>query len=1225
MKTMRLRVSTIYYIWALLLLGLGSILPACSGGDDFMPNYFPHAEDEAAGSVTAPPTTLSSAACTIKFSSTLCVVLKRGTDVSFGAEGQEKICAEDLPAIPIRIEGSKATLHGEEFPDLVVSGHGLPAAMTINGKGSTDGKDNIGEGAVDAAGNITLKNFTVFASIFGTVFKIPNITFTTGVATGSKDLPDMHGVPASGSNMTLVSSTIMGSMSPTADKYFLGTTLQITLKGTVAPKLSECSGAGSSLPTTIQVTKITTDDQKRQHEQLIPNGTQMEVAGNILIPESAADVGSQFEGSSRFRIRNISKQSIPLQIPPIVGAFQIKPETGDLTAALPSQQSIVVHVSFRPPAKSASGTFQESLSIGSDYFTLVGLAEKQRGITSIHTIDDTGTISTGGTDTVLFADIPVSALTQQAYFQCETLTCNDVTLPTRCQPCIDVASGKCQLLSADNTGLATGEVDDQCNLLRPKAKESQGINLQNGTSSESRTIVIHNDGTKPLTITSLSIADIAKSHSTHQFQVNPTTVYQGTNAAAVGTTPVTLPVTLQPNSDQKLFVVVTYSPTDLVGTDDAQVGTTATDQALLVVHTESVEKKDQLRIKLRGSTTIQESPPLQIFFKTSTGAKMRDNDSTFPLKGLIQTTQNAAVPVYAKLAEAAHRPLRITNVEITGGDTDHFTWLDTADKISAIADPERCVVSAAPVALRPNGFDVAPQAYTIENMPLLGCINFHQDPATAKANKVKFDTDLVITAVELDAKKQPIKRADGTLAESKITIHILATLHPRTGHQVFRVVQTMAILMISQSPTVASASSADELEILIRSGLAVESDHFLFLGSIVLDPFDEMTIKNEDGSIASTPDDGITSVFRAIDTHPTSFEGSDVLSPYTSLIYDGTALDGSRGVFFDKEYKAPDNFQTSGLRIYTSALSWPGPLAEPEKIPNQLTDCQQIDPCAHPEQLGSPPTVPGKKGVCAFFYVSAADWKSPGMHAKDSKWPDGTRENLCKAKDQKQTLNTLKGQYLLDGRLEYEDNGMRFWGPTYLHNPAGPVDRKPAALDEVFHITFSTDVLVPKEEGGKYNYVPEERTDHAKQEYKVNLNEKGATSICANNTNNKVIGDKRYSSWKYFAPFLVQDKEGKIPAGCPEEGNTFTGGRAYLRGRPLDPITGVVSVVAATKFGNDEDLTSVFKDVPIYVVLNGWLCDPSGSEAEGEGSLCYSQKFTPRDATATISIMKDGK
>jgi hypothetical protein len=1190
-----------------------------------MPNYFPTAQDETAGSVTAGPTTLGSAACTIKFNATLCVVLKRG-EWSVGAEGQEKKCAEDIPPIPIQIQGGKATLHGDEFPDIVVpSGGGLPVPITINGKGKTDGKDNVGEGAIDSSGNITLQNYSVFITALGVSGKIPNLTLTTGTAEGSKELPDMRGVPASGSAMTLVGSTVLGSVIPAADKYLLGATLQVTFKGTINPKLSECSGAGSSLPTTIQVSKISTDEQKRQHEQFIPNGTQMEVARSVLIPGSETDVGLAFEGSSRFRIRNISKQTIPLQIPPLVGPFHIKALTGDLTGPLPSQQSIVMQITFRPTSQTKPGTIQESLGLGSDYFTLIGVAEEQRGISSIHTVDATGTMSDAATDTIKFSDIPVSAFSQQAYFQCEAIPCNDSTAATRCQPCVDVASGRCQLLAIDRDHLPLGEVDAQCKELRPKAKESQGLNLQSGINSNSQTIVIRNDGTKPLTITAMSIADIAKSHSIGQFQVNPSTVYTGTSAAAIGTTPVTLPVTLPPHSDQKLFIVVTYSPTDLLGNNDDQVGTTALDQALLIIRTSSNGTMDQLRIKLRGSTTITETPPLEVYFKTATGYKMRGNDSDFPLKGITQTTQNSAVPVHAKLADAANHGLRITNVELSGGDADHFTWLDTADKISAIAENERCVTSIAPVSIRPNGVDIAPQAYTLQTMPLLGCVNFHRDPASPDKKRL-FTTTLIVSTVELDAKRQPAKRPDGSLAESKVQIKIVAVVNPRVGPQVFRITQTMAILTTSQSPTMASVSSADEVDALIKAGRATENDRFLFLGAILLDPFDEMTIKSENGNIETTPGDGITSIFRAIDTRPSSFAGAGVLAPYTSLIHDGQASEGSRGVFYDPEYKAPANFQSSGLRIYTASLSWPGPLErDPNKIPYQLSDCQQVDPCEQGDLLGKGPTDKSKRGVCAFFYASASDWESPGMH-RSSEMNGGTRDSLCKTREEKQKLNPLKGQSYLDGRMIFENNALRFWGPTFVHNIANALDRKPPALDEVFNITFSTDVMVPKSEGGKRNYIPEGRIDHAKREYMVNLTDTGSTSMCANNTRNKVIGDKTYSSWKYFAPFLVQDKEGKIPAGCPEDDNTFpkTGSRAYLRGRPVDPVTGALSVAAVTKFGNDEDLTFVFKDVSLYIILNGWLCDPSGSEAEGEGSKCYEQKFSDRDRLSMISIMTDG-
>ncbi len=1233
MRTMRPHSTPIYYIWALILLGAG--LSACPG-PDFMPRYFGGTEEEGAGTVSAPATPVKGGSCTIQFNSTLCVVLKKG-DWGVGGEGQEPVCSSELPSIPIYIQGGKALLHGDEFPNLVVSGHGLPVPITINGKGKTDGKDNIGEGSVDSAGNITLNNFSIFITALSAAGKIPNLTLTTGTAEGVKELPEIHGAPASSANMTLVGGTVLGSVIPAADKYLLGASLQIVFKGSISPKLSECGGGGNTMPTTVQVTKITTDEQKRQHEQAIPDGTQMEVAGNILIPKTAFDVGPAFEGSSKFRVRNISKQSIPLQIPPVLGAFRIKALTGDLTQSLSSQQAIVIQVSFHPDTKTQAGKIREILGLGSDFFTLIGVAQQQQGIPTVHIMDATGKVGTEGTDTVRFPDLAVAAFSRSAYFQCASLMCNDIVTPTHCQPCMEAVGGQCQLLPVDGGNLPLGEVDAQCNLLRPKAKEGLSINLQAGTKAGpgsnfgagaiSQTIVIENTGTQDLTITALSIAEIAKSHSIGQFQVHPETVYLGTEALAVGSTPaVTLPVTLAPHSGQKLFIVVTYAPTDLLGTDDDQGGNTATDQALLMVGTQSDGKTGSLKIKLRGTTLVQESPPLEIHFKTVIGFKVRGDETDFPLKGITAATQNLAVPVSAKLADTASKSMRITNVELSGGDTNHFAWLDTAEKIAAIPETDRCSVGTTPVAVRPNGIDMTPQAYTQQTMPLLGCVNFHRDPAGTD-KKRQFKTTLIVTAVPLDARKQPVKREDGSPAESRVRVTITAVIHPRTGYQVFRLTQTMSALLIGQSPAMAAVSSADEVDVLVKAGRATEDDRFLFLGAIILDPFDEMTIKNEDGSVATTPDDGITAIFRPIDTRPSTFVGGNGLSPYTSLIYDGLAPLGSRGIFFDPDYKAPDNFRASGLRIYTSSLSWPGPLEhDPNKIPYQLSDCQQIDPCEHGDLLGKGPTEPGKRGVCAFFFTSAGGWKdSPAMHYPNA-MDGGVRDNLCKARDQRQQLGPIKGHSFIDGRLIFEDSALRFWGPTFVHNIASSLDRKPPALDDVFHIAFSTDVMLPKEESPKYNYVPDVRIDHSKQEYKVNLTDgsKGETIVCPNNTRNKTIGDKKYSSWKYFSPFLVQDKEGKIPAGCPEEGNAFTGGRAYLRGRPVDPETGALSVAAVAKFGNDEDLTFVFKDVSMYVILNGWLCDPNGSEAEGEGSKCYDKTYSERDRLSTIGVLHEG-
>jgi len=103
---------------------------------------------------------------------------------------------------------------------------------------------------------------------------------------------------------------------------------------------------------------------------------------------------------------------------------------------------------------------------------------------------------------------------------------------------------------------------------------------------------------------------------------------------------------------------------------------------------------------------------------------------------------------------------------------------------------------------------------------------------------------------------------------------------------------------------------------------------------------------------------------------------------------------------------------------------------------------------------------------------------------------------------------------------------------------------------------------------------------------------------------------------------LVKDEEGAMPAGCPEPGNNFTGGSAFLRGRPLDQETGSITLVATAKFASDNNLTFAFKDVMFFVVLNGWMCDPEGSEDNFEGVRCYDNVQNSRDANNTISMME---
>ncbi|MDZ4224423.1 MAG: hypothetical protein U1D33_00805, partial [bacterium] len=200
----------------------------------------------------------------------------------------------------------------------------------------------------------------------------------------------------------------------------------------------------------------------------------------------------------------------------------------------------------------------------------------------------------------------------------------------------------------------------------------------------------------------------------------------------------------------------------------------------------------------------------------------------------------------------------------------------------------------------------------------------------------------------------------------------------------------------------------------------------------------------------------------------------------------------------------------------------------------------------------------------------------------------------------------------------------RFWGPTYIHNPAGPLEEaRKLPLDEVFHIAFTTEALKPKSLPGEYEVLPDDKLNISRLEHKINLTDKSlSTPICPNNTRNRTYGGKKYSSWKYIGPLLYKDEAGEIPAGCPEPDNDFTGGTAFLKGRRIDPATGVFSVVSVGKFGSRPSLSLAFQNITIFIAMNGWACNPQGDEKDFEGAKCFESTFNDRDADAQFSIIK---
>jgi hypothetical protein len=178
-------------------------------------------------------------------------------------------------------------------------------------------------------------------------------------------------------------------------------------------------------------------------------------------------------------------------------------------------------------------------------------------------------------------------------------------------------------------------------------------------------------------------------------------------------------------------------------------------------------------------------------------------------------------------------------------------------------------------------------------------------------------------------------------------------------------------------------------------------------------------------------------------------------------------------------------------------------------------------------------------------------------------------------------------------------------------------------MDVIYHTAFTTEALKPQNTPDDYNVVPDERIDIQHHEYKINLDDPTQMNpaLCPKGVNNRVIGGRTVSSWTYLKPFISKDEEGLIPAGCPQPGiNEYTGGSAYMHGRKLNHETGIITFVSATKFGSSNDLTFAFKDVMMFIVLNGWICDPLGNEEMLEGSRCYDIELNDRDVESQISM-----
>lgn len=990
----------------------------------------------------------------------------------------------------------------------------------------------------------------------------------------------------------------------------------------------------------IDAFKLIVGPDGREKETPVPSGKILEISSSTFISRNETEIGTKFTAVAKFKFINKGSKPLSITIPSQKGPFFIS-SIGTLPQKLAPNQFIILTITFRPTADiiGKSGKIVEKLDIGGVEFDLTGMAIEPSGLAAVNIVDEAGKVEIANISTITFGEVSLSAHPARRFFKCSKIQCGGELMPARCAECIDMLGGSCELLIVNKSGEPIDEMDDKCQPVHKDMNPASEINLTGSgeKKAEKKIIEVINIGTEPLIIKSIGIKEINSSKSTGQFSVNQSAAFTADSfdgAKRHATFPIVLPPFDPPIMTMRLFIAVAYHPSDILGSDgvSAAVGSSAKDEAYLTIKYENAASK----IALVGTTSIKEIPALEVYVKSSTGVRPIANGDTLPFKGITSATRNIPLPLFMKLSDSATEGLKITSITLSG---TNFEWLDTPEKIAEKPEGTRCTIpildndgnlvdtieNPDPVALAPRGFNLEPGVYTLANMPFFGCINFTRNSDSPFETTV-FSGEMTITAETINPQGAPLLNPDGSTKETTFAFSLLGVIDPLKGKLVMRMTQTMAALMVPQFSSINSAPSKDILDILIADGEASESDRNIFIMSMILDPYDEETILNPDGSIASTPGDGITAIFRPIDTRAIPVTYNDpTLSDYTSLIHNSLLPEDEQGIFSDYP-NLPEDYRTGALKIFTSTLSYPGPLAPAEEKPKAPSKCEKIDPCtvAGQKKLAEGPSNPSYKGVCTFFHVTAGRNDSPAF-SYPTENPGGTRRPMCENREQPYELNSIKGKYFLDGRMEFDNVAILFQGPTYFHNPAGPLGPVPP-MDEMFLITFTTETLLPISETKDIDRIPNKRIDIAKGEYKINLNDTSSElpELCKNNTKNEVLRGKRYSTWRYLAKLLKKDKEGKIPAGCPEEDNNFTGGIAYLSGKRLDHETGHATFVGVSKFSSNDDLTFAFKDVIIFMILNGWFCDPSGPEEEMEGKYCYDKKFNYRDEQSQFSIVRGG-
>lgn len=1020
------------------------------------------------------------------------------------------------------------------------------------------------------------------------------------------------------------------------------------------PEATESTEPSEEAPVSVEIFKLVVGDDGRQKEVPIPSGRILEIGSGTFVAQDETDIGPKYNSSAKFKIENGSDEPIGISLPSQLGSFFIS-SNGSLEQTLSPKQSMIVTITFSPAANMVGdgGKVSEEFEIEGNAFELTGVALKPSGFTTANVVDNSGNVIMSNATHVIFDEIPLSTHPIRRFFRCEQISCNGDLRLASCVPCIDMLGGSCELLSINKDGKPVDEVNESCQPAHEDTLPVYEMNLSSTdimtTKVQKKIIEIQNTGPEQLIINSLNIIDVDSSESKKQFSINKKAIFvadsfgeiknriltafdAGSSAPSVKF-PIVLPPYDSPVMTTRLYMVVSYHPNDVVGADgrEAAVGSSTKDEAILRIEHDDGSKD----IYLTGATSVKEIPALQVYVKSSSGLRPITNGDTLPFKGITIDTTNLAIPLFMKLSDSAAKTLRISSVNMEGSN---FEWLDTKDKINSKPEDVRCSIPVFddsgsqidiisdlnPVSLNPNGYALIPGTATIENMPLFGCINFVR-AADALETETTFEAQMTITAQELTSAGTPAVNPDGKIKETTFSFRLLGVIDPLKGQVVLRLTQTMAMILNPQFPAISAVASKDEMDIIIASGEATEQDRDLFITAMHLDPFDEENIYNVDGTLASTPGDGITAVFQSIDTRAVPVTYDDpTLSNYTSLIHDSTLPAGQQGIF-EGYPNLPEIYRTPGMKIFTATLSYPGPLAPVEERPNESSECEVIDPCTADglRKLGEGTSNPSYKGVCAYFYNTAGSYDSPAFHYPTEE-PPGNRRDMCKDRDKKYDLKPIVGKYFLDGRMEFENAGLLFQGPTYFHTPYGPLGSDAGPLDELFHVTFTTEPILPQSDTKIVDRIPDKRIDVAKGEYRINLNDpySDLPQLCPNNTKNRYLQGEYYSTWKYLAPLLKKDKEGKISAGCPEEDNNFTGGIAYLSGKRLDQKTGHASWITAAKFSSAKNLTFAFKDVMFFMVLNGWFCDPLGPEEEMEGKHCFDKEFNYRDAQTQYSIVK---